>query len=37
MFHVRLYSVNQHNLYDIFIIDPVPPYIAINPAGSHLI
>lgn len=37
MFHVRLYSVNQHNLYNIFIIDPIPPYIAINQRGSHLI
>ena len=37
MFHVRLYSVNQHNMYDIFIIDPTTPYIAINQRGSHLI
>lgn len=37
MFHVRLYSVNQHNLYDVFIIDPTPPYMAINQRGSHLI
>ena len=37
MFHVRLYSVNHHNMYDIFIIDPAPPYMAINQCGSHLI
>ena len=37
MFHDGLYSVNQHNLYDIFVIDPIPPYIAINQRGSHLI
>lgn len=36
MFHVGLYSVNQHNLYDIFIIDPTTPFIAINQRGSHL-
>lgn len=37
MFHVSLYSVNQHNLLYLFKIYPHTPFVALNQRGSHLI